>query len=290
MAVSRRLKWYLEQKRIEFRVLPHAPSGSSRGTAQAAHVEREHLAKCVLLEDERGYLLAVLPASRRIALGSLRRALERPLELASEAELGDIFDDCALGAVPPVGPAYGIPTIVDERLLHLTDVYFEGGDHESLVHVTGADFSALWAGLPRGDISDEGDGDEPSVRARAARVERLEEAAVHVFSLRAYGQGLRRQPEYEKGGHTGMILVKTPELSVVLEAASAGTAIAPHVVHGPVTLLVLDGALDVRAHTGTFRVGESEMAVLPRDEHREIRALVASLFLIALGRRAPDLR
>jgi quercetin dioxygenase-like cupin family protein len=112
---------------------------------------------------------------------------------------------------------------------------------------------------------------------------------MHVFSLRAYGAGLRRQPEYEKDGHTGMILVKTPELRVVLEAAKAETRLATHVVHGPATLYVVSGALDVSTAEGTFRVGEAEMAVLPRDEEREISSAAESLFLIALSPvRTPD--
>ena len=80
-----------------------------------------------------------------------------------------------------------------------------------------------------------------------------------------------------------MILMKTPELRVVLEATSAGTTLATHVVRGPATLLVLEGALDVETGRGSFRIGESEMAVLPPDEARSIRSPGRSLFLLALS-------
>jgi Ala-tRNA(Pro) deacylase len=45
--------------------------------------------------------------------------------------------------VPALGEAYNVPMLVDESLLRLPDVYFEGGDHEDLVHVAGDDFRAL---------------------------------------------------------------------------------------------------------------------------------------------------
>jgi quercetin dioxygenase-like cupin family protein len=77
--------------------------------------------------------------------------------------------------------------------------------------------------------------------------------------------------------------VKTPELRVVLEAARAGARLASHAVHGPATLLVLEGALEIRTSRGSFRVGEAEMATLPRDEQREIHSLARSLFLLALS-------
>ncbi len=287
MAIAQRLKWYLDHHGVAYEVIPHPRTESSLETARVSHVDEGHLVKCVLLEDERGYLLAALPASRRVSLADVRERLERPLELATEAELGDIFDDCQVGAVPPVGRAYGIPTVIDESLLRLEEVYFEAGEHEDLVHLEGAEFARLMAGVPKALLSREEEvpsgSSTATLRGRGPRVSRLDEEQMHVFSLRAYGAGLRRQPEYEKDGHTGMILIKTRELRVVLQAAKAGTRLATHVIHGPATLYVFSGALDVKTRPGTFRVGEAEMAVLPRDEEREISSPAESLFLIALS-------
>ena len=283
MALSKRVQWYLDHHEVEYEVIPHPHTASSRETARAAHVDPDQLAKSVLLEDERGYVLAVLPTSCQVVVEELREHIGRDLELATEAELAEIFDDCEPGAVPPIGPAYGIPVLVDERLLHVSDLYFEAGQHRDLVHLTGAEFARLLATAPHTRFSRPSKTAAAPVRERAARQERLDEQHLHVFSLRAYGAGLRRQPEYEKDGHTGMILMKTPELRVVLEAARAGTRLAEHIIHGPTTLHVLSGALDVQGREGTFRIGENEMAALPRDEAREIVASAESLFLLSLA-------
>ncbi len=287
MALSNRVQWYLDHHEVEYEVIPHPHTRSSRETALAAHVDPDQLAKSVLLEDERGYVLAVLPSSHQVVVAELRERIGRDLELATEAELAEIFDDCEPGAVPPIGAAYGIPVLVDEGLLHVSDLYFEAGQHRDLVHLTGAEFSRLLATAPHTRFSRASKTSVAPVRERAAREERLDEQHLHVFSLRAYGAGLRRQSEYEKDGHTGMILMKTPELRVVLEAARAGTRLAEHVIHGPTTLHVLSGALDVSGREGTFRLGENEMAALPRDEAREIVASAESLFLLSLAPEHP---
>lgn len=153
MAISARLKWYLDSHGVKYQIVPHSHTTTSLGTAQAAHVPGERLAKCVLLEDERGYVMAVLPASRRISLPDLEEQLERHLELASEDELSQLFRDCEVGAVPPVGSAYGIPTVVDDSLMNAPDVYFESGDHEDLVHVRGLEFLTLMMGARHGRFS-----------------------------------------------------------------------------------------------------------------------------------------
>jgi Ala-tRNA(Pro) deacylase len=88
-----------------------------------------------------------------VDLGAVHRQLNRRLGLATDRELTDLFKDCEPGAIPPLGRAYGLETILDESLNGWQDVYFEGGDHVALVHVTGEDFLRLMADAPRGEFS-----------------------------------------------------------------------------------------------------------------------------------------
>lgn len=151
--IARRLRWYLEQSGLPYEVLPHPHSRSSAETAREAHVPPEKLVKPVLLEDERGYLMAVVPASTRVDLRSLRRQTHRDLVLAREIELGDLFADCETGAIPPLGSPYRIPTVYEDSLANLRDVYFEAGDHEDLVHMRASDFLALLDGSLHGHFT-----------------------------------------------------------------------------------------------------------------------------------------
>ena len=143
MGISNRLKWFLESRGIRYEVVPHAHTSTSRETARVAHVPAEHLAKSVILEDERGYVMAIVPASCRVSLDALEAEIDRRLELASEDELRELFRDCEVGAVPAIADPYGMPAVVDHRLWDLSDVYFEAGDHEDLVHLSGAEFQRL---------------------------------------------------------------------------------------------------------------------------------------------------
>ena len=65
--------------------------------------------------------------------------------LATEAELASLCPDCDEGAVPPVGEPYKLKTMVEKGLLEQPEVYFEAGDHEHLVRMTGPNFQALQA-------------------------------------------------------------------------------------------------------------------------------------------------
>jgi Ala-tRNA(Pro) deacylase len=73
--------------------------------------------------------------------------------LAIESEVGELFRDCDPGAIPAIGAAYRVDTIVDDALLQQPHVYFEAGDHEALVHMTGQAFAAMMANVPHGSFT-----------------------------------------------------------------------------------------------------------------------------------------
>ena len=155
MSIANKLEAYLQQQNVRYEVVTHPHSSYSMETAEMAHVPGDALAKGVLVVDEAGYLLMVLPADYEIELETLHKMLQQEVGLVKEATLAEVFDDCELGAVPPIGMAYGIKTIWDPKssLGKQDEVYFEAGDHDSLVRVSGEQFHELMADAERGEFS-----------------------------------------------------------------------------------------------------------------------------------------
>lgn len=154
MYISQTVIDYLDQHDAEFDVLTHEHTMTSSTTARSAGIPKSALAKGVLMSTRDDLVLAVVPASRRVdrlAVAALLR--DAPPDLLDESHLPFIFRDCELGAIPAAGPAFGLPTLVDDALLRSRDIYFEGGDHEHLVHMRGGEFARLLLGQPHGEIS-----------------------------------------------------------------------------------------------------------------------------------------
>jgi Ala-tRNA(Pro) deacylase len=153
MAMAETVRMYLESQEVEYQLVAHPRSYSSRATAVAAHVPDDHIAKAVILKDEQGFIMTVIPASHWVKLHALQEELDRSLELATETEIDRLFKDCHPGAIPPLGPAYDMETVLDEALTSLAHVYFEAGDHEHLVRLSGEDFRRLLSGVRHGYFS-----------------------------------------------------------------------------------------------------------------------------------------
>jgi Ala-tRNA(Pro) deacylase len=153
MSIAISLQKYLNGRGVPYDVVPHARTMTSSKTARAAGIPEDDLAKGVLVKYANGYILAILPASRHVSLEEIEALFERRVSLATEDELRDVFRDCEVGAIPPLANAYGLEAVMDESLEAAKDVYFEGGDHRSLVHLKGRDFTELMAEVPHAHIS-----------------------------------------------------------------------------------------------------------------------------------------
>ncbi|GAA0848235.1 MAG: deacylase [Cupriavidus sp.] len=153
MAMAGTLAGRLSRMNSQFDIIRHPYSLSSMATAQAAHVPGNRLAKTVLLEDEAGYVAAVIPSSHHLQMAAICAQTGRQLVLAHEDEIREVFKDCDLGAIPPCATSYGMRTYVDESLLEEPEIWFEAGDHMELVHMDREQFMNLMSDAERGRFS-----------------------------------------------------------------------------------------------------------------------------------------
>ncbi|MPZ37650.1 MAG: hypothetical protein GEU95_06230 [Rhizobiales bacterium] len=144
MAIAPTLQKYLDRN-VVYDVITHEPTVTSGRTAQACHVSGDQLAKAIVLRRNGNYLLAVVPASHHIRVTDLKSQLGDDVDLADEKELKRLFPDCVPGAVPAVGQCYDLDVIIDDSIQQPADVYLEGGDHMTLIHLTQAEFARLMA-------------------------------------------------------------------------------------------------------------------------------------------------
>ena len=155
MAISRSLQEYLKEHGVKYRIVRHPRTGSSMESAEQAHIPGGALAKGVMTREGNDFLMLVLPSDYHVELDSLNGQLGRSLVLASEAELSAKFPDCERGAIPPLGFVFGIRTLWDPNSPLGADekVYFEAGDHEHLIQVSGEQFHELMASAERSEFS-----------------------------------------------------------------------------------------------------------------------------------------
>jgi Ala-tRNA(Pro) deacylase len=122
---------FLEREGVPYEVVEHERTESAAAEARAAGVPPSDVAKTVVVRDEGGVRLAVIPGSERLDMRKLKEELgSRGLRLLTEPEMAEEFDDFEVGAVPPFGPLLHALELVDRRLLDHERILCSGGDHE----------------------------------------------------------------------------------------------------------------------------------------------------------------
>ena|SRR5688572_7650744 len=132
---------YLDQMGVNYRLSRHDTTYTAQDLAAAEHIPGRRVIKPVVVKADGQFVMCALPASHRIDLDTLRNQLQvNEVELAGESEICDLFDGCELGAEPPIGRMFGIPTLMDESLFADDRVTFQAGTHRDAVTMTLADY------------------------------------------------------------------------------------------------------------------------------------------------------
>ena len=145
MAINERLIRELERRRLPFEVLPHREFFTATQVAQSTHVPGRLFAKPVLIHDpEGGYSMVVVTAHEHVDLGAFQRFTgHTPGRIASETEVAQMFPDCEVGAMPPVGHLYGLATYLDDAFREQPEIYFQAGNHHEVVRMAFSDFAIM---------------------------------------------------------------------------------------------------------------------------------------------------
>jgi len=144
MSILKRLKEYLDEKNIRYISIDHSPAYTGQELAESVHISGKEIAKTVILEAGGSYMMAVLPASRKVNFDYLEvQIAAKGLRLADEDEIKDLFPDCEVGAMPPFGNFYEMPVYAASALSEDEEIVFNAGTHTDAIRMGYNDYIRL---------------------------------------------------------------------------------------------------------------------------------------------------
>ena len=138
------LRSYLDQSGVQYQWLHHDMAYTAQELAQREHTSGRKVIKPVVVEADGQHLLCALPAAYQVDLERLREELHATAaKLADEQTMQQLFKDCELGAEPPIGGMFGLPTLVDESVEAQDEVTFQAGTHQDAVRMSVEDYMRI---------------------------------------------------------------------------------------------------------------------------------------------------
>jgi Ala-tRNA(Pro) deacylase len=143
MEIPKRLIDCLNENKVQYEILHHPEAVTAQRIAQAEHVKGRHHAKVVIVKSGARHLMIVLPADHQIDLEKAEKTIGHAVSLGKEQEFKSLFPDCAIGAMPPFGDLYNLPTYVDKQLAEQDYIVFEAGTHTDAIKMSYGDYEKI---------------------------------------------------------------------------------------------------------------------------------------------------
>lgn len=137
---AERVRQYLDRAGITYDADVHERAVDAQHLAAVEHVSGWEIAKPVMLVVGEELVMAVIPGAAEVDLDRAGTAFDAEVRLARESEFVDRFPDCSLGAEPPFGMLYGVPTFVDPILREDETIVFRAGTHDTAMRVRTEDY------------------------------------------------------------------------------------------------------------------------------------------------------
>jgi len=152
------LDW-LARHDVEYEVHPHAEAFTALSVAKAEGVDPHTVAKVVAVTTPDGHrALIVLETTDRLDLRKAAQTLQADsVRLLTEAELATLAPTCEIGAMPAVGPLFGVDMVADHAIRDESAISFNAGTHRCSVRAERAGWERA-TGVTYADLAaDRGD-------------------------------------------------------------------------------------------------------------------------------------
>lgn len=142
MATVQTIEEFLKRQRAPYSTFVHRTAYTAQEEAAVAHVPGQDWAKTVVCFVDDEPVQAVVPAHYMVDLERLRvLAGGRTARLATEAEIGRLYPECEVGAMPPLGPLYEQRVFVEQTLTLDPEIVFNAGTHTDAIRMRYPDFA-----------------------------------------------------------------------------------------------------------------------------------------------------
>ena len=132
---------FLDKEGVSYEETVHKPAFTAQHMAAEEHEPGRYVAKPVIVRADGKNIMCVVSACYKIDLRKLKSQLgAKSVELLGEDQIGKLFPDCELGAEPPFGNLYDMPTIMDKALEQDDHIIFQAGSHEKAIRMSMKDY------------------------------------------------------------------------------------------------------------------------------------------------------
>ena len=132
MTISAKLNKFLSQNKVKFEEIKHRQVFTGLDKAATLRVKPGLIAKTLVMRSGKDLAMAILAANRNLNKKKFAKAskLKNP-DFVSETLIKNRIKGFKVGAIPPFGQLFKMPTFIDRGLLKEKMVFISAGNYET---------------------------------------------------------------------------------------------------------------------------------------------------------------
>ena len=164
MAVSKKVLNFLEKNKIKYEIINHRTVYTAFDKAQTLKVLENIIGKTLIVKFNGDYAMVLIPANKILDKEKFKKIVKvwrKKLEKKPPKTIGFVTETwmkkrllgVKVGAIPPFGNLWGLPTFVDELLFKNPKIIVSGGDYNVSIKISINFFKKLIPDLVIGNFN-----------------------------------------------------------------------------------------------------------------------------------------
>lgn len=153
MLIPSKIKNFLDKNKVKYEAIEHKTVFTAFDKATTLRIPQKIVGKTLTLKTDKKYVLALIPANKNLDKMKFRKvAKATQIDFAKEAWVKKNLKGVKVGAVPPFGILWKLPTFIDRSLMNQTKIIVNGGVWNWSIKITPAAFKKIVPGLILGGL------------------------------------------------------------------------------------------------------------------------------------------
>jgi len=141
--INKKVLRYLDDNKVKYQVIAHKTIYTAYDLAQTLKVDLKKIAKTLLVQADRAYVIVIVPAHYRLNLKKLKAALKaKKITIPNEKVMIKVLN-VKTGGITPFGALHKLETIVDKSLLKTNEMIVNAGSFTESLRLKAKDFIKL---------------------------------------------------------------------------------------------------------------------------------------------------
>jgi len=154
MPIPKKIIKFLEKAKVKYEPIEHRTVYTAYDKAATLRVPEKIVGKTLVIRMDKKVGLVLIPANKNFDKGKFKKiAKVKEINFIKEAWMKKNLKGVKVGAIPPFGSLWGLPTFIDRSLINQSKIIINGGDYNWSIKINPANLKKLIPDLIIGNFS-----------------------------------------------------------------------------------------------------------------------------------------